>query len=149
MGALDKVFGLVLIVAGIFIAVYWTVWQVLSLVSTPKIGDKFMLFARINILSMSWNSPSWIRSIRFMSSSWSLTTCSKSQLWPWCWVSFSSTNSSTEPIRKSLRRKQEKMLRLLKPRRASELRFEMYFRVILKLKHIQLRLLFIWPNHTK
>ena len=33
MAFVDKVFGLVLILAGLFIAVYYTIWQFLSLVS--------------------------------------------------------------------------------------------------------------------
>ncbi len=31
MAFTDKVFGLILVLAGLFIGVYWTVWQVLSL----------------------------------------------------------------------------------------------------------------------
>lgn len=34
MALVDKLFGLVLIIAGLAIAAYWTVWQFLSLVST-------------------------------------------------------------------------------------------------------------------
>ena len=35
MALIDKIFGLVLIVAGLGIAVYYTIWQFLSLVSKP------------------------------------------------------------------------------------------------------------------
>ena len=33
MGFVDKVFGSILIAAGVLIAIYWTAWQFLSLVS--------------------------------------------------------------------------------------------------------------------
>lgn len=33
MGVFDKIFGLALVGAGIAIALYWTAWQLLSLVS--------------------------------------------------------------------------------------------------------------------
>ena len=31
MAAIDKVFGLILVLAGLTIAIYWTIWQFLSL----------------------------------------------------------------------------------------------------------------------
>jgi hypothetical protein len=33
MGAIDKVFGLALLGGGIFIAIYWTLWVIMVLVS--------------------------------------------------------------------------------------------------------------------
>lgn len=33
MGAVDKLFGLALLVGGIFIAIYWTLWVLMILVS--------------------------------------------------------------------------------------------------------------------
>ncbi len=36
MGAVDRIFGLVVLLAGIAIAVYYTAWQFLSLVSAPS-----------------------------------------------------------------------------------------------------------------
>ena len=39
MAGVDKVFGMILVTAGILIAVYYTVWQFLSLVSHSTIKD--------------------------------------------------------------------------------------------------------------
>ena len=36
MAASDRLFGLILVLAGIAIAVYYTAWQFISLVSYPK-----------------------------------------------------------------------------------------------------------------
>lgn len=38
MGAVDKLFGLALLVGGIFIAIYWTLWVLMILVSSLSIN---------------------------------------------------------------------------------------------------------------